>query len=85
MGLVYDTEGSGWVEIENVVVYPDIVLGLGFRGGELPTATAVYFKPILEEFLDSISMWVLAIGHIWDEHHGFGQPVAAYIDLTLKP
>lgn len=84
IGLAYDIEDKRWVEVRNAVEYPDTGLLLGAPGDNVPSSTAIYFWPDLISPIDSMDIRILVVGHIWDEEQGSGEPVAAFIDLTLE-
>jgi hypothetical protein len=83
VGLIYETETEKWVEIKNNVEFPDKGLLVGPRGGEIPSSTAIYFQPDLVSHTNSMDVRILVVGNVWDEEQGAGEPVAAYLDLTL--
>jgi hypothetical protein len=83
VGLIYETETEKWVEIKNTVEFPDKGLLVGPRGGEIPSSTAIYFQPDLVSHTNSMDVRILVVGNVWDEEQGAGEPVAAYLDLTL--
>jgi hypothetical protein len=84
VGLIYETETEKWVEIKNTVEFPDKGLLVGPRGGEIPSSTAIYFQPDLVSHTNSMDVRILVEGNVWDEEQGAGEPVAAYLDLTLE-
>jgi hypothetical protein len=84
VGLVYDTETEKWVEIRNTVEFPDKGWLVGPRGGEIPSSTAIYFQPDLVSSSNSMDVRILVVGYVWDEEQGAGEPIAAYLDLTLE-
>jgi hypothetical protein len=84
VGLVYDTETEKWVEINNTIEFPDKGLLVGPRGGEIPSSTAIYFQPDLASSANSMDVRILVVGYVWDEEQGTGEPIAAYLDLTLE-
>jgi hypothetical protein len=84
IGIVYNLESESWVDMENNVQYPDVEWHLGSRGGDIPSISVVDYKPILESNPDTLDIRIVVVGHVYDETHGLGEPVAAYLDLTLE-
>jgi len=83
-GLAYDPENDTWVEIGNSVRFPAVRRVLGPNGGEIPSLGWVDYKPILTFTPDLLEIRIVVLGHFYDETNGFGEPVAAYLDLTLE-
>jgi hypothetical protein len=84
IGIVYNPESKSWVDMENNVQYPDIEWLLGPRGGDIPSISVVDYKPILDSNPDTLDLRIVVVGHVYDETYGLGEPVAAYLDLTLE-
>ena len=84
MGLAFDKETEKWIEIKNAVEFPEKGLLVGPQGGEIPSGTAIYFQPELTSPTNSMDIRILVVGNVWNEEQGAGEPVAAYLDLTLE-
>jgi hypothetical protein len=84
-GLSYDPSNTEWVEFPNKVQFcPDVQRVLGAQGSTVPNFGLVDYEPELDETPASLDLRIVVVGHVYDETNGFGEPIAAYLDLTLE-
>jgi hypothetical protein len=84
-GLSYDPSNTEWVEFPNKVQFcPDVQRVLGAQGSTIPNFGLVDYEPELDETPASLDIRIVIVGHEYDEIYGLGEPVAAYLDLTLE-
>jgi hypothetical protein len=84
-GLSYDPSNTEWVEFPNKVQFcPDVQRVLGAQGSTIPNFGLVDYEPELDETPASLDIRIVVVGHVNDETYGLGEPVAAYLDLTLE-
>lgn len=81
-------KNNNWVEVKNNVTY----FGNGsilYPKGNIGTEWLTAVRPVLEASLgnieDQVSVRILVVGEFMSNGKKTGEPVAAYVDLVMKP
>jgi hypothetical protein len=86
-GFTYHRDAREWSEISNGMSFsPERGTLLGPQGGDIPGVdmTLVSYFTSGASLPYSLDIRIVVVGHFYNESEGLGDPVAAYLDLTLE-
>jgi hypothetical protein len=82
---IFALEGNEWIEIQNLMNYPEGSILLSPAKGDPFKTGGVGVVPLLEKSNDKVTLRIVLIGTIYKDGQKTNELTAAYVDILLHP
>jgi hypothetical protein len=82
---IFVLEDKEWVEVPNLMEYPEGTLILPPSNGEPNLQGSASVDPVLPKFDHQVTIRIVLMGNIYRNEQVTNERVASYVDVVLKP